>query len=156
MLLLYLFLNLKYKIMDSANLQKIITDYLSTIDGVGKVSFSIDYSDGKMVGGKFIVNSNTGDKLTTFNLSAMVGCNGVAISNGVVIYSQFRGKGLAARFIELREIIATAMGFGVMMCTVVVGNKPQERAMIKRGWRIISVFQNPRTKNEVQMFFKKL
>ena len=145
--------------MQQVTKQKIdeaINEYLQKIPLNLKVYASYNTFPDVDGGGFSIYDVDNDMKVASFNISAMTGCRGVAISHKAEISELYRGKGYGAAFTELREIIAKQMNYGCIMCSVVFGNHPQQKVMLKRKWRILERFTNPRTTNQVQIYFKQL
>jgi len=120
------------------------------------ITFSTD-SEGVNNGGSFFIYDADSDKLVTkFILSPMAGCNGVCIARRVIIVPEFRGKGYGSIFCNLRGILAFQLGYSAIICTVVKGNIPQEKILAKNGYKNVGLFNNSKTGNEINVFFKAL
>jgi GNAT superfamily N-acetyltransferase len=122
--------------------------------------FSMDsYYDSKdnINGGKFRIYTLPNFELVTiFTLEQMKGCNGIVISRSVEITPDFRGKGYGSAFCTMRENIAKDFGYSLIVCTIVVGNIPQEKIMAKNGWQKMVQFMNQKTSNNVSLYYKHL
>jgi len=79
----------------------------------------------------------------------MPGCCGIVISTGAFVYPPFRRKGVGSILNTFRIELAKTMGFGLMMCTDVLKNNPQQKILDKNNWERIHTFTNPRTNNLV-------
>lgn len=115
-----------------------------------KTSFSEKFVAGKydLIRGKTIVSS--------FELVPMINCCGIIVSTRVVVTEDFRNRGLGTILNSLRIDIARNLGYGLLLCTDVVDNIPQQRILIANGWKSIEEFINPRTKNRVAIHTIKL
>ena len=124
------------------------------------LKFSMDSyydSKGNINGGRFSLYSLPNFELVTiFTLEQMKGCNGIVISRRVEITPDFRGKGYGSAFCTMRENIARHFGFSLIVCTIVVGNIPQEKIMAKNGWQKMVDFTNKKTSNNVSLYYKQL
>jgi hypothetical protein len=91
-----------------------------------------------------------------YNLDPMPGCPKVGISSHLEIYSPHRGKRYAYPAMEDRIRLARESGFQILLCTVVVGNVPQEKVMRKFRFREVSWFDNETTGNRIRLWYKNL
>lgn len=98
---------------------------------------------------KFLDKYN--DLCIQFNISAFPGCCGIAILHNMHIELKLQRKGLATLFNNFAIDIATAAGFGVLICTDVANHIPVEKILAKNNWNEITTFKNPRTANEVRI-----
>ena len=120
------------------------------------ITFSHD-SEGENNGGSFFIYDNDFNKLVTkFILSPMAGCNGVCIARKVFIAPEYRGNGYGSIFCNLRGKIALKLGYSAIICTVVKGNIPQEKILAKNGYKNVGLFNNSKTGNDINVFFKAL
>lgn len=105
---------------------------------------------------KFEIIDLQGNLISTFRLLQMVGCCGICISTGTYVHPDFRGKGVNIILNNFRIDIAKHLGYGLLMCTDLKSNVPQMKTLDKNGWKHIHEFQNPRTKNILNITIKEL
>jgi hypothetical protein len=84
-----------------------------------------------------------------FDLAPMPGCCGMVVSTAAMVYKKWRKKGLGTLLNKIRIDIAKFLGYGVMLCTDVLDNEPQQRILEKNGWFKVFEFDNPRTGNAI-------
>jgi GNAT superfamily N-acetyltransferase len=137
-----------------------------------KPDFSVTQNDGKilnlemvlrdvqkrrheMIGGSFIF-LNHHNCIYQFRIESFNGCGGVAIVRDVYLHESFRGKGLGIKFLNLQEELAKDFGYSAMMCSVVLGNHPQQKILAKNDWKVMALFHNKRSGNHVRLYYKKL
>ncbi len=84
-----------------------------------------------------------------WQLVEMPGCCGICISTGSMVYPRFRKVGIGKLLNLLRKELATVLGYGLLICTDVITNDPQQKILDQNGWKHISSFRNPRTQNVV-------
>lgn len=98
---------------------------------------------------KFTVYNGSDEYIAFFRLVQMPGCCGICISTESYVHSKFRKLGVGTVLNLLRIDLAKELGYGLLMCTDVESNEPQQRILKKNGWVKIETFANPRTKNIV-------
>lgn len=96
----------------------------------------------------FVIKCN-GDYVANFSLVAMPGCCGIVVSTGAGVMPRYREKGVGTLLNQFRIELAQAAGYGAMICTDVVQNRPQQRILLNNGWEEVFTFTNPRTDNIV-------
>jgi hypothetical protein len=89
--------------------------------------------------------------LAEFSLTQLPGCCGVCVSYHASVYLSVQDKGLGTLLCSIRKDIARALGYGCMLCTDVSNNEPQQRILVKNGWKNIHRFRNPRTNNDINI-----
>jgi len=89
-------------------------------------------------------------------LQEMPGCCGICVSTGAYVMPDFRKKGIGSLLNKLRIAIATELKYGLLLCTDVADNTPQQRILEKNGWDKIDVFSNPKTDNIINVHTIKL
>ena len=105
---------------------------------------------------KFRVINVEGVVISRFELAQMLGCCGICISTGTYVHPDFRGKGVNSLLNNFRIDIAKCLGYGLLMCTDLKSNTPQMKTLDKNGWKHIHEFENPRTKNILNITIKEL
>jgi hypothetical protein len=90
-----------------------------------------------------------GQRLGSFKLYMLPHCCGVIVSCNACVETAFRGKRVGTTLNMLRQDIARALGYTVMICTDVAGNTPQRKLLATNGWKDLMKFTNKRTGNEV-------
>ena len=91
-----------------------------------------------------------------FNLVQLTGCCAYLISTGTYISESLRKKGYSYRLQEMKEILARKLGYSILLCTVRVKNKPENKCLKKSGWKKIGEVRNKRTDNLLYMYHKIL
>ena len=139
-------------------MEQLIKDCLSDIPLNLKLHTSPIYDrQGKICGGFYLVtNAENGERVSTFVLQPMLGCNGIVVSRKVAILGNYKGCGYGSTLCKLREQISAYLGYSLMFCTCVLGNIPQQKILAKNGWEIGHEFLNKKTNNRVRTYFKKL
>lgn len=92
------------------------------------------------------------DEVTRFSLKDFPFCCGYLVSGFVVVHPNYRHYGIGSMMNKLRCRIAAATGHISLICTVVKGNKAQEKVLMKNGWSIITEGISPKTGNYIQMY----
>lgn len=87
-----------------------------------------------------------------YSLSPLPGCCGVVVSHGSMINISQRNKGLGDYFHKERLSLVEELGYSCAICTVISGNKAEERILEKNGWKKIHSFVNSRTSNLIDMY----
>lgn len=87
--------------------------------------------------------------VSSFWLSMMPGCCGLAVSFHACVYEPFRNKGVGTILNRLRMVIAKDLGYSALICTDVAANKHQRNILRKNNWKDIYQFINRRTGNKV-------
>lgn len=91
------------------------------------------------------------DYLTMFTLSQLAGCCGACVSSGAYVALTARGRGIGTFFNKVRQRIARELGYGIMICTDVESNEPQQKILDNTGWESVYKWTNPRTRNALEM-----
>jgi hypothetical protein len=91
-----------------------------------------------------------------FKLSELPGCCGVCVSFFAHVFPDFRGKGIGTMLNRLRIAIAKEAKYGLLICTDVDNNIPQNKILAKNGWELAANFINPKTKHCVNLHYIKL
>lgn len=89
--------------------------------------------------------------VASFTLEKFPGCCGIYVSTGAMVWYEYRRKGIGTILNKMRIDIARAEGYGCLICTDIVDNKPQQKILAKNGWSQIHQFMNPRTGNNVHI-----
>lgn len=87
--------------------------------------------------------------IASFELHPMINCCGICVSTRAVVAPTYRGKGLGTLLNQFRVDVARELGYGLLLCTDIVGNEPQRKILKANGWADKDEFINPRTKNRV-------
>lgn len=93
-----------------------------------------------------------GNIFAGFTLAPMPGCCGVVVS----IHSSSDGRIPSAQFHTIKQNVAKALGYGLMICTTDTTNVPQIVGGARSGWKWGEQFVNPRTNNRIVVGVKKL
>ena len=95
--------------------------------------------------------------IASFKLAQMPGCCGLLVSYNSGVAPPFRNKGVASALHKIKIKMAKDWGYSAMMCTDIVGNKPQEKILTKNKWATIANFKNRhRTDNDVAVRFLEI
>lgn len=89
--------------------------------------------------------------LTEFKLSPFPGCCGACVSSGAWVAPTARGRGIGTLFNKVRQRIARELGYGIMICTDIESNEPQQKILDNTGWESVYKWINPRTRNALEM-----
>lgn len=87
--------------------------------------------------------------VSTWELWQMKNCCGICVSTAVQVKEEFRKKGLGTLLNKIRQHIAKLDGYGLLLCTDVLSNKPQQKVLAANGWTCVQEFKNPRTNNKI-------
>lgn len=102
--------------------------------------------------GRFFLSTRTAT-IAEFTLVCMPGCCGIVISTRVKVDIRYRNKGIGTLLNQMRIQMAHDAGYGVIMCTDVIHNEPQQAILKKNNWWRAFMFPNPRTSNVVALDF---
>lgn len=75
-----------------------------------------------------------------YNLTPMPGNEDVAISHGVLIYEELRGKGYGKSQHDARLENARKLGYSYVICTVKADNAVEKHILAKKGWTKLGFF----------------
>lgn len=114
----------------------------------------LELIDGKDIGEGGLVSP--ANFIASFRLVQLVGCCGICISTGAFVANIYRNKGVGKLLNKLRIKMAEHLGYSILMCTDVDGNKPQRNVLINNEWKDIYQFKNGRTGNTVNITIKEL
>jgi len=89
-------------------------------------------------------------------ITSLPGSSQVCIFHDVFVPPELRGHGLgkAAHVERLEE--AKRLGYQLVICTVVVGNEPQEYILLHNGWSGGESFVSDKTGHRVRLWSKVL
>lgn len=91
-----------------------------------------------------------------FALAPMPGCCGIVVSCYTFLKEDNRGQGLSEPFRQLKHKLAKDLGYTVMIATTQTKNIPAVGNMIKSKYKIVDVFRNKRTGNDIGIGIKVL
>jgi hypothetical protein len=89
--------------------------------------------------------------LAMWTLCQMPGCCGACVSTGAFVARDVRNRGLGTFFNKVRQRLAREAGYGIMICTDIESNEPQQKVLDRTGWESVYKWINPRTKNALEM-----
>lgn len=95
-------------------------------------------------------------EIALFKLDQLQGCCGVCVSYHSSIGTSFRGIGLGTILNRLRIEIARGQGYGLLICTDVETNIPQNKIMDANNWVLGTKFKNPKTGRIINLHYHKL
>jgi len=87
--------------------------------------------------------------VASWELYQMKNCCGICVSTVAMVEQPFRKNGLGLVLNQIRIDLARMMGYGLLLCTDVTSNVPQQKILKANGWKLIHKFINPRTNNEL-------
>lgn len=113
---------------------------------------------GLLVPTKFSVYPSwiTDGPLGTFKLAPMPGCCGVVVSTETEIPVLYRGRGFAKVLQAAKEMLASKLGYSMMIATVQMENIPELVSAVHAEWKIEKTFTNKRTKRLLGLLIKEL
>lgn len=92
------------------------------------------------------------DKYGFYELNPFPGCNQVVVSNHVLIYPEYRGKGIGQIQHHERLQKARELGYNLMLCTVRAENMAEKHILKKMGWTQHTAFESNETGNNVELW----
>lgn len=95
-------------------------------------------------------------EIARFCLTEMPGCCGIIISHDTYIDTKYRNQGIGQYLMSVKEMIAKAFNYGEMTATVLSNNVVERHILEKNGWVLKNDFKNPKTNNDVLVYFKRL
>lgn len=107
-------------------------------------------------GDHYQVELSSGKQVAGWMLKEMPGCCGMCVSTGAYVMPDFRQRGLGKLLNNLRIAIATELKFGMLFCTDILANEPQQKILANNGWSQIDEFKNPKTNNVIGLHSIKL
>lgn len=139
-----------YKIMTSINksYEAAIKSYGLRIECCSHNDNEEWYTD-KAENGKYRLIIGEKTVVAFWELWQMKNCCGICVSTASEVGKNFRKRGLGTILNQIRIDYAKGMGYGLLLCTDVTSNKPQQKILTKNGWDKICEFKNPRTGNEI-------
>lgn len=99
---------------------------------------------------------NDGIVVAGFELYPMIGCCGIAVSTHAFVNPSYRRKGIGTVLNLMRQELAVADGFSILLCTDVVDNEAQQKILNATGWKRAFSFLNRRTGNTVSLHYVTL
>ena len=103
----------------------------------------------------FKVLTKNSKTIGEFTVAPVIGCCGLCISTGLHIYREFRRTEYSKEFMEMKEWIPDYLGYSAVMATVQLKNIAELKSMTKRGYKIITNWNNSKTNNELGIIFKR-
>lgn len=91
-----------------------------------------------------------------FALVSLPGCCGAVVSTHSFVNERYRNRGLGTLLNEMRRELAYRLGYGLMLCTDLASNVPQQKVLERNGWTLASKFQNRRTLNTLNLHYVHL
>lgn len=87
--------------------------------------------------------------VASFQLHPMINCCGICVSTQAMVQADFRNRGIGTLLNSFRIDVARHNGYGLLLCTDVMGNEHQRKVLRANGWKDVHEFVNPRTSNRV-------
>ena len=103
----------------------------------------------------FKVLTKNSKTIGEFTVAPVIGCCGLCISTGLFIYPEYRRTEYSKEFMEMKEWIPDYLGYSAVMATVQLKNIAELKSMTKRGYKIITNWNNSKTNNELGIIFKR-
>lgn len=88
--------------------------------------------------------------------SPLPGNSDIIVSHGLLIFSEYRGKGLAKIFQELRTFFAKSLKMSKIIATVNIENLPQVFSAKDAGWKFGSAFSSKQSGHKISLIEKDL
>lgn len=104
----------------------------------------------------YYIKNDKGVVIGRYELSPLPGCKAVAVSHGLVIDPEYRRQGWGHKAMAERIEIAKSLGYQVLIATTEATNTPQQKILMKAGWKIARGFLNPRTGHDLTLWTKHL
>lgn len=101
-------------------------------------------------------NAYTDPFVAEFSFVSMPGCCGIVVSTASLVAENHRNRGLGTLLNEMRRELAYQYRYGLMICTDLASNTPQQKVLERNGWSTACTFQNPRTLNTVNLHYVHL
>ena len=87
--------------------------------------------------------------ISTWELWQMKNCCGICVSTAVQVAEPYRKIGIGELLNKVRIHTAKLDGYGLLLCTDVLSNEPQQKILKANGWDCVKEFKNPRTGNDI-------
>lgn len=71
--------------------------------------------------------------VSTFSITQLPGCCGIGVSYHALIYIKYRNQGLGSILNRLRIELARRSNYGLLICSDIDANIPQNRILMKNG-----------------------
>jgi predicted acetyltransferase len=89
-------------------------------------------------------------------ISSLPGCNQVAVSHGLLMKPEYRGKGFGKEEQKLFQEELKRLAYDYVLCTVVESNKAQNKILQETGWLFLAEFKSSYTGNNIRIYGKKV
>jgi len=97
------------------------------------------------------------NKICGFTLVEQKNCCGILVSTRTFVTESYKGKGFAQLMMPIKEDLAKAFNYNLLLATVnMTGNPAEVHILEKFGWELKDSFINKKTKNQVGIFTKNL
>lgn len=100
------------------------------------------------------VSKTSKHEIGSFSFSPMPGCCGVVVSHFTYLHKDMRGQGLSDAFRQLKEDLAKALGYSMMIATTQMENLPAVGNMMKSKYHMPVTFTNKRTNKLLGLGYK--
>lgn len=130
-------------------LRPITARYEKTLSGILKKAVTVILSDSE-------VEIRTGSNRASVaggRLAKLPGCCGVVVSFNAYVLPKYQNRGIGKLMNSLRIEIAKSLHFGVMLCTDIIENAPQQAILTNNGWNELTRFNNPKTNNTIAIHY---
>jgi len=130
-----------------------ILDFFKSINLDVKITYSLVQNYMNKIESIFVKidDIKSANRIANFTLTPMPGCCGIVISTNSRTNIQYRQLGIATFLNLIRIEISQEMGYGLLICTDVDNNEPQQKILTKNSWKKIEQFKNPRTQNLINI-----
>jgi len=96
-----------------------------------------------------------GKSIATFQLKDMYNCNGIIVGSDLLVIRAFRNKGLGTLLTKFMMEFSKYYGYGVIQAADLTSNEYQVKIFTKLGWEKSINFNNPKTGNNLTIWFNK-
>lgn len=97
-----------------------------------------------------------GDANGSYSISDMPGNPQVAISHNTFIFKPLRGKGLGDYQHKQRLAHIKALGYDMVICTVLESNKAQHKILSNNKWVWVMSFRSSRSDEDIRFYCRQM
>jgi GNAT superfamily N-acetyltransferase len=97
-----------------------------------------------------------GEVIGAFRMREMIGCAAILIFSDMYVIGEFRSLGVGRAIIDFVTAFSKHFGFSMIEATDVVDRKVKSHILQKSNWDSIATFDNPKTKNKVNLWVFKV
>lgn len=143
------------------NLEELLVDvFNNTVDTVMSIDDFYEHFNPEEISKghcDFVVKVATKKAVvSSFSLRDMFGCCGVLVFHSLMVFPDYRSKGIGTSLTSFVDSFGRHYGYGVLQATDRASNNPQNKIFTKCGWSIASKFHNNKTSNDVNVWIRVL